>query len=82
MSSLMIKVGIMLSEQIDLTISRKIKSYQKNLLKNYIEHGNTKIGRMLHYYPFSKKGNDEADWCGWHNDHGVLTALTAAMYID
>lgn len=21
-------------------------------------------------------------WCGWHNDHGSLTALVASMYID
>ena len=22
------------------------------------------------------------DWCGWHNDHGSLTALTSAIYTD
>lgn len=21
-------------------------------------------------------------WCGWHNDHGSLTGLTPAMYLD
>lgn len=29
--------------------------------------------------------DDEADWsswCGWHNDHGSLTALVAPMYLD
>ncbi|GFR46408.1 hypothetical protein Agub_g7990 [Astrephomene gubernaculifera] len=24
----------------------------------------------------------EEPWCGWHSDHGSLTGLTAAMYID
>lgn len=38
---------------------------------------------MLHYFPYSKVSKStEADWCGWHNDHGALTALTSAMYID
>jgi len=23
----------------------------------------------------------DASWCGWHNDHSALTALTSAMYI-
>ena len=21
-------------------------------------------------------------WCGWHNDHGMLTGLCSAMYLD
>jgi hypothetical protein len=37
---------------------------------------------MLHYYPFEEKGSTQDDWCGWHNDHGALTALTSAMYLD
>ena len=37
---------------------------------------------MLHYFPFTKKGTGDGDWCGWHNDHGALTALTSAMYMD
>ena len=24
----------------------------------------------------------EDNWCGWHNDHSALTALTSALYID
>ncbi len=31
-------------------------------------------------------GKDEkdadGDWCGWHNDHGLLTGLASAMYFD
>jgi isopenicillin N synthase-like dioxygenase len=23
-----------------------------------------------------------SDWCGWHNDHGSLTSLVPAMYLD
>lgn len=57
--------------------------YEKNHLTRLITEGKSHIGRMLHYFPFSqKKSASEADWCGWHNDHGALTALTSAMYID
>jgi isopenicillin N synthase-like dioxygenase len=27
-------------------------------------------------------GTDFSDWCGWHNDHGSLTGLVPAMYLD
>jgi len=41
----------------------------------------------LHYFAsHDKKGESPAalsdSWCGWHNDHSALTALTSAMYID
>jgi hypothetical protein len=26
--------------------------------------------------------NEFSDWCGWHNDHGTLTGLLPAMYLD
>ena len=52
--------------------------------------------RLLHYFPRStedmsesgattKKDNEEdifSSWCGWHNDHGSLTGLVSAMYLD
>lgn len=51
--------------------------------------------RLLHYFPRSIEdisestdttNNNEEDtfssWCGWHNDHGSLTGLVSAMYLD
>jgi hypothetical protein len=26
--------------------------------------------------------NEFSSWCGWHNDHGSLTGLTSALYLD
>lgn len=26
--------------------------------------------------------DDFSSWCGWHNDHGSLTGLTAAIYLN
>jgi isopenicillin N synthase-like dioxygenase len=42
-------------------------------------------GRLLHYFPISeaKPDADECDeWCGLHNDHGFLTVLIPAIYLD
>lgn len=43
-------------------------------------------GRLLHYYaPAAGAGGDAAapsQWCGWHTDHGSLTGLTSAMFLD
>jgi isopenicillin N synthase-like dioxygenase len=47
-----------------------------------VTSGISHIGRLLHYFPFDVKENVQDDWCGWHNDHGALTALTSSMYID
>jgi len=40
--------------------------------------------RLLHYFPVEQLKIDKKDmqWCGWHNDHGTLTGLVSAMYID
>jgi hypothetical protein len=52
--------------------------------------------RLLHYFPLSEElvgekekktpassvDDDFSSWCGWHNDHGSITVLTSAMYMD
>ena len=78
----MIDVGIMLAKQIDVYAGKNISTYQKDHLTRVISQGHGHIGRMLHYFPYAEKGETEDDWCGWHNDHGSLTALTSAMYVD
>ena len=78
----MMNVGAMLALQIDAYARSKIKAYPNRLLHNTIKHGKSHIGRMLHYFPFENRGNSEDDWCGWHNDHGSLTALTSAMFTN
>ena len=82
LSQLMIYVGSLLAKQIDSYAHSQIETYPVDKLHNIIKKGNMHIGRMLYYLPFEKKGEAEDDWCGWHNDHGSLTALTSAMYVD
>ena len=53
MSSLMINTGVLLANQIDAIIGKRIKTYQQNRLRNIVSSGHSKIGRMLHYYPYA-----------------------------
>lgn len=82
LSKLMIETGKLLSQQIDSFTHKSVKTYPKDHLNRIISTGNGHIGRILHYFPFETKGQSEDDWCGWHNDHGSLTALTSAMLND
>ena len=82
MSKIMISVGTMVAKQIDELAHKQCPTYPKNKLQDVIRLGNAHVGRLLHYFPFNTKENVEDDWCGWHNDHGALTALTSSMYID
>lgn len=43
--------------------------------------------RLLHYFPTEKTKHGSSsesfsDWCSWHNDHGSLTGLVPAIYLD
>ena len=50
--------------------------------------------RLLHYFSRTPEevaasvaeaeANDDefSSWCGWHNDHGSLTGLVSAMFLD
>jgi hypothetical protein len=82
MARIMISVGALVAKQIDAYAHRMHPSYPKEKLYGVISKGKGHVGRLLHYFPYEKKENVEDDWCGWHNDHGALTALTSAMYID
>lgn len=79
---MMMEVGEYLAKQIDSYTHKHIKTYPPDHLYRIISTGQGHIGRILHYFPFENKGDTEDDWCGWHNDHGSLTALTSAMYVD
>jgi len=82
MAKIMMEVGVLLAKQIDKLVNKELPQYPKGKLEEVIRNGTGHIGRLLHYLPFDKKENVEDDWCGWHNDHGALTALTSSMYID
>lgn len=56
-------------------------------LQDVIKKSKTTKARLLHYFPQTgitegEKRDDMDSWCGWHLDHGSLTGLTSAMFID
>ncbi len=78
----MTSTGALLALQIDAYAQSRVSTYPSKMLHRIIKEGQSHTGRMLHYFPFENKGDAEDDWCGWHNDHGSLTALTSALYTD
>jgi hypothetical protein len=79
---MMMEVGALLALQIDAYAHGRNSNYPKTSLHEIITKGRSHVGRMLHYFPFESKGESVDDWCGWHNDHGSLTALTSALFTD
>lgn len=74
-----VHVGTQLAKHLDLFISSRVKTYTPNTLETIIATHKSHVGRLLHYFPQVGSTNN---WCGWHNDHGALTALTSSLYLD
>lgn len=63
-------------------------------MEQTIKHSKCCKARLLHYFPSNEETDDnnsttqtenDTDYstgCGWHNDHGSLTGLLPALYID
>lgn len=86
-------MGILVSKQCDKYVQKKCATYPDNKLTNIVETSLCCKARLLHYFDCSESvahrtedSTEEHDpfssWCGWHNDHGSLTGLVSAMFID
>jgi len=84
LGKLVIDVGLLIAKQCDKYVSKHCKGYPTDKLFNTIKNSRTPKARLLHYFPLeaSEGASQDASWCGWHNDHGSLTGLVPAMYID
>lgn len=92
---LIIDTAVLVAKACDRFAERDIPGYPKGYLEHVVSTSNTTKARLLHYYPQTQsapegetgepqKEGDEAedDWCATHLDHGCLTGLTSAMFID
>ena len=72
-----------MARNLDRYLKSRIPDYKDGTLQNVLRNSRKMTGRLLHYFPV-KEDVDMSDmkWCGWHNDHGTLTGLCSAMYID
>lgn len=88
LGQLIVLVGHHVAAQCDRYVKSVCESYTDSLLHDTIDQSLCCKARLLHYFPIdaSQLPPDEdenfSSWCGWHNDHGTLTGLVSAMFID
>ncbi|KAF5020923.1 hypothetical protein F66182_7075 [Fusarium sp. NRRL 66182] len=84
--SLIIDVAVLVARACDRFAHQDIPGYPEGYLEHVVSTSSTTKARLLHYYPQESdpaaEGGAEDDWCATHLDHGCLTGLTSAMFID
>ncbi|TVY48689.1 hypothetical protein LOCC1_G001855 [Lachnellula occidentalis] len=85
---LIIDTGVLVARACDRYAEKEIPDYKPGYLEHVVKTSTTTKARLLHYFPADPKAaadkteeNDD-DWCATHLDHGCLTGLTSAMFIN
>lgn len=85
---LMVDVGLLLAKQCDEYVTEQCPTYRRGLLCEVLKASKIPKGRLLHYFQLDSLSNAgsqasvDDSWCGLHNDHGSLTALTKAIFFN
>lgn len=95
---LIIDVAVLVAGACDKFAEQEIQGYPTAYLQRMVSSSPLTKARLLHYFPEpvdkaaavgrngdGDEGNDnddEDDWCATHLDHGCLTGLTSAMFVD
>jgi isopenicillin N synthase-like dioxygenase len=83
---LIIDVAVLVARACDRFAQADIPGYPAQYLERVVSKSTTTKARLLHYYPQEAPADgaesNEDDWCATHLDHGCLTGLTSAMFID
>jgi len=90
LGQIVVNTGILVSRQCDKFVKEMCPTYETNRLENIVVSSKCCKARLLHYFPQNNTtaesattGDEEfSSWCGWHNDHGSLTGLVSALFID
>lgn len=88
--TLIIDTAALVARACDRYASANIEGYKDGYLEHVVKTSLTTKARLLHYFPTestaeekkNEGGDNEDDWCATHIDHGCLTGLTSAMFID
>ena len=84
--TLIIDVAALVARACDRYAEAVIEGYQSGYMERVVKDSVSTKARLLHYFPNSAsnadKGVDDDDWCATHVDHGCLTGLTSAMWVD
>ncbi|KAG8623462.1 hypothetical protein KVT40_008438 [Elsinoe batatas] len=89
---LIISTAVLVAKACDLYAQANIPDYRPGYLEHVVRTSVSTKARLLHYFPDPPAPSTEADttsgpedqddWCATHLDHGCLTGLTSAMFID
>ncbi|KAF1944637.1 Clavaminate synthase-like protein [Clathrospora elynae] len=92
LTTLIIDIAALVARACDRYAEANIDGYQKGYLEHVVKTSVSTKARLLHYFPSpeskstkdtpSESNGDEDDWCATHLDHGCLTGLTSAMFVD
>eukprot|EP00934_Nitzschia_sp_Nitz4_P007902 Nitzschia sp. Nitz4//scaffold98_size77359//14847//16154//NITZ4_005539-RA/size77359-processed-gene-0.33-mRNA-1//-1//CDS//3329560730//7892//frame0 len=55
------------------------------MIEDSLRSSNNPKARLLYYFPVNETSEDsssDAPWCGWHKDHGSLTVLLPALFVN
>ncbi|KAL8417813.1 hypothetical protein RB594_001443 [Gaeumannomyces avenae] len=82
-----IDVAVLVAGACDRFAAGEIAGYPAGYLEKMVKTSTTTKARLLHYYPnqgeeATDSSADGDDWCATHLDHGCLTGLTSAMFVD
>ena len=90
--ALIIDTAALVARACDRYASANIEDYDNGYLEHVVRTSLTTKARLLHYFPpepilqspdaDTSTPEDEDSWCATHLDHGCLTGLTSALYID
>jgi isopenicillin N synthase-like dioxygenase len=88
--TLIIDIAALVARACDKYAESNIDGYQKGFLEHVVKTSISTKARLLHYFPSQQSAHgasgqesgDEDDWCATHLDHGCLTGLTSAMFVD
>ncbi|EFR04419.1 hypothetical protein MGYG_07426 [Nannizzia gypsea CBS 118893] len=85
--TLIIDTATLVARACDRYAVANIEGYKNGYLEHVVKTSLTTKARLLHYFPApeadaSGKEADDDDWCATHVDHGCLTGLTSAMFVD
>eukprot|EP01121_Diplochlamys_sp_Union-15-3_P012082 TRINITY_DN3575_c0_g1_i1.p1 TRINITY_DN3575_c0_g1~~TRINITY_DN3575_c0_g1_i1.p1 ORF type:complete len:356 (+),score=65.52 TRINITY_DN3575_c0_g1_i1:78-1145(+) len=77
-----IEVGLKLLKHCDKYVQKKFgDDYEAGKMHRIVSESRSCKARLLHYFPMSTDEPRSKDsWCGWHNDHDLLTGLCPALF--
>ncbi|KAF9889932.1 hypothetical protein FE257_006806 [Aspergillus nanangensis] len=84
--ALIIDTAALVARACDRYAQANIPDYKNGYLEHVVRTSLTTKARLLHYFPAeaepSVADDNDDDWCATHLDHGCLTGLTSAMFVD